>query len=155
MASGRPLRSLVCSGCSRHCRYAAFRAFGEYAGGFAPAFDRSSRLAYYNERARLRRQGAELPHGNAGKRHVGQLEFGEHVRNVAAAAKRQGLVRASKKHAALGMMHATKLELWEQYTSSCPYYGETDAYDDDAGATAGGRRTPCGQSGPCDDLLSR
>lgn len=125
----RHLRQLVCEGCQRRCRYADFRAFGRYAGGFAPPQKRD-----YKEEVRRRRlrreaatQGESLPHGNTGRRHGGQQEFAETARDAVATNETPAKVSTGT---VLGRMHHAKMDLWLQFTENCPCYGEDE--EDDA-----------------------
>lgn len=112
----RALRQLVCSGCKLHCRYADFRAFGPYAGGFAPKLKRD----YRAERARrLAKKAGHLPHGNTGRYHRGQQEFAEMSKGLAAVRDREIHVPI-RKGAVLGNMFKTKMSLWKQFTENCP-----------------------------------
>lgn len=98
------------------CRYADFRAFGRYAGGFAPQPVRDHRREWAR---RLQRRGdPSLPHGNAGRRHQGQQLFGNLVTELVAARDPASPVPI-RKPAALGVMFHTKMELWQQYTRAC------------------------------------
>jgi hypothetical protein len=120
----RHLRQLVCEGCSRHCRYADFRAVGKYAGGFAPKYKRSREQAREADRRwRERKRGIEIPHGNCKseqtKPHAGQAFFKEEAA-VVAIVRRQREQRGFRKTYVLGSLHHAKMILWLEYTRSCP-----------------------------------
>jgi hypothetical protein len=119
---GRHLRRVVCEGCSRRCRYEDFRAFGQYAGGFAPKWDDSRDYKQQYRRTKelraARARGEKLPHGNAGRRHAGQQEFGQAVRDAMKSRE-----KPTRKASVLGSMHEVKWKLWEEYINRCPLWG--------------------------------
>ena len=133
----RYLRTLVCDGCSRACRYADFRAFGRYAGGFAPKRGRDFRKEYRRrkELEAARACGEELLHGNSDRRHAGQLEFAVASADAFGASKGRVPVRKGR---VLGQMFETKMQMWEHYTQNCPYREDAyDSLDTDGDAAAG------------------
>jgi hypothetical protein len=126
----RHLRQLVCEGCPRRCRYQDFRAHGRYAGGFAPKRPQlwASRRDRAKELEAAKKVGKKLPHGNKGKRHDGQQLFADEVQSY----KRDepGKWQYHRKGTVLGSLHATKMEMWKQFTESCPLWGTDGEVDD-------------------------
>jgi len=138
----RHLRHLVCNGCFRHCMYKDFRAHGRYAGGLAPKWvPKSWRLKWAREKERraARESGEDLPHGNIGKRHEGQLIFAEQA---------IALVEENKRHrdegepgspirlsAVLGQMYRNKMSMWDEFTNACQLWGDTWEEEEDVDDT--------------------
>jgi len=120
----RALRWLACEGCPRHCEYRLFRAFGKYAGGFAPSWDtrtKEQKRARERELYAAKRAGIKLPHGNKGKRHQGQQLFAEEVQGYKREAEEKR--RYHRKGTVLGGMHGLKMQMWEEYIGACPLWG--------------------------------
>lgn len=70
-----------------------------------------------------RKAGEKIPHGNTGKKHDGQLMFAETQKSLFTATPWPESWKYKRKGTVLGLMHETKMQLWEQYTQNCPLYG--------------------------------
>jgi len=124
------LRDLTCEGCYRRCRYRDFRAFGPYAGGFAPK--KAQRRDHSKERRRralirkAKEEGKPLPHGNRGRKTRATQEFVEQRRSLLAWREAAFIEPGAplRRGGILGHMHGTKHQMWEQYTTNCPCWGE-------------------------------
>jgi len=128
----RWLRTLVCEGCYRQCRYRDFRAFGPHAGGFA---SREATLRDHHkewlrklERRQAKKEGRPLPHGNKGRKTISTGEFSEHRRSLLAR-REQALSEPGaplRRGGVLGHMHETKRQMWQEYVNACPCWGQTE-----------------------------
>ena len=111
----RYFQNLRCEGCELRCQYRCFRGHGPNAGLFVKRRSESQRK---KDQARL------------GKRKPTSEYFAEEVRSYQVESEDSTKWKYKRRGTILGSMHATKYQLWIQYTENCPHNTKPSIYDD-------------------------